>query len=286
MAGWAAARRSAASTRPSSSEWVSSRRACERRHQLLIDPARARQRRSCERCLWGDSWYTHLVRYLCLSDIHGHADALSAVLATAERSGYDKVIVAGDICFPGPAPLRTWQRLQQLQAICVQGVSDRAIATVETQVLRPRDAFERERLQRLLDVRAELGERILHKLVQLPQVYRRPLAGAGELLVVHGCPADPLEGMTHDMDDAELAAALATDPSHVRGVRRLPRAFLADHSAAAPRGRISSRNHDSGPWFGWRGAAAGGRFAHAAFVEAGDSGIEVEQFVVPLGRAA
>src|SRR5262245_59124853 len=72
-----------------------------------------------------------LMRFLSLSDIPGHAEALSAVLATAERRGYTRVLVAGDICFPGPEPLRTWRRLSQLHAVCVQGVGDRALAMVD-----------------------------------------------------------------------------------------------------------------------------------------------------------
>src|SRR5262249_1503769 len=53
------------------------------------------------------------VRLLCISDIHGHADALAAVLATAERRGFARILVAGDLCFPGPKPLETWRRLTQ-----------------------------------------------------------------------------------------------------------------------------------------------------------------------------
>jgi predicted phosphodiesterase len=59
------------------------------------------------------------VRFLCLSDIHGHADALAAVLATAERRGYGRILVAGDLCFPGPEPLEVYRRLSQLKAVCV-----------------------------------------------------------------------------------------------------------------------------------------------------------------------
>ena len=40
--------------------------------------------------------------YLCVSDIHGHLDALSAILATAEKRAFHKLLVAGDIVFPGP----------------------------------------------------------------------------------------------------------------------------------------------------------------------------------------
>ena len=71
------------------------------------------------------------MRLLCLSDIHGHADALAAVLATAERYGYSKILVAGDLCFPGPQPLETWRRLTQAGAVCVQGAGDRALATLD-----------------------------------------------------------------------------------------------------------------------------------------------------------
>ena len=48
---------------------------------------------------------------LCVSDIHGNLDALRAVLATAEKRAFHKLLVAGDIIFPGPHPLETWRRL-------------------------------------------------------------------------------------------------------------------------------------------------------------------------------
>src|SRR5215831_10061215 len=101
------------------------------------------------------------MRFLCISDIHGHADALAAVLATAERRGYDKLLVAGDLCFPGPQPLETWRRLTQAGAVCVQGVVDRALATLDPEKIRPRSEHERLRLDRMAEVRRELGELIL-----------------------------------------------------------------------------------------------------------------------------
>src|SRR5271167_1313271 len=87
-------------------------------------------------------FYSRGVRLLCISDIHGHADALAAVLATAERRGYDKLLVAGDICFPGPEPLETWRRLTQAGALCAQGVGDRALATIDPATLHPRSDHE------------------------------------------------------------------------------------------------------------------------------------------------
>jgi len=229
------------------------------------------------------------VRLLCLSDIHGHADALSAVLATAERRGYRRVLVAGDLCFPGPDPMATWRRLRQINAVCVQGVGDRAISTVDLDTLRARDDHERERLQRLRDVRAELGDAILAELAKLPRVMRLTLGGR-QLILVHGCPVDPTEPMTHEMDEATLEVMLGDEPadlvlcgaSHVpfdRVVRRklegggvVTRVVNVGSVGEAP--TLASEK------------AGEPRYAHATFVESTDGGIKVEQFVVPLGHAA
>jgi predicted phosphodiesterase len=263
------------------------------------------------------------VRFLCLSDIHGHAQALSAVLATAERRGYERILVAGDICFPGPEPLETWRRLSRLQALCVQGVGDRAIATVDTTVLHPRDDFERARLQRLIEVRQELGDAILVRLAKLPQLARQPLDGGRQLVLVHGSPLDPMEPFTHDMDDRTMAHLLADDPadivlcggSHVPFDRIVKRPNASDtipvetriinvgsvgeapdevagdaataldleQQGAEERGAEEQGATDEDEM---TGPPSGPRFAHATFIESTDNGIEVEQFVVPLGRAA
>ena len=227
------------------------------------------------------------MRFLCLSDIHGHADALGAVLATAERRGYDRVLVAGDICFPGPAPLETWRRLAQLNAICVQGVGDRALTLLEPDRLQARDAFQRRRLKRLRDVREELGGRILGQIAKLPSLVRHPLPGGSHVTLVHGAPADPMEEMTHDMSDDVLEALLGDDPGSIVlcGGSHVPFDRTISHSTAVPTAvRVIN--------LGSVGEAPSGedypesRFAHATFVESTDGGIEVEQFVVPLGWAA
>jgi predicted phosphodiesterase len=225
--------------------------------------------------------------FLCLSDIHGHAEALSAVLATAERRAYARVIVAGDICFPGPEPLRTWRRLSQMNAVCVQGVGDRALSMVDATTLHPRDEFERARLRRLLEVREELGDALLRRIAKLPQIARQTLEGGRQLLVVHGSPVDPLEPMTHDMDETTLSELLGQDPadlvvcggSHVPFDRIVPR--RVGTPGVPPATRVIN--------LGSVGEAPCGDeppFAHATFVESTEDGIEVEQFVVPLGRAA
>ena len=225
------------------------------------------------------------MRILCLSDIHGHADALAAVLATAEKRGYAHLLVAGDLCFPGPAPLETWRRLTQANAVCVQGIGDRALATLDASGVSPRNDRERARLDRLAAVRRDLGDLILARLARLPATHRIPLEDGGELLLVHGSPADPMEPMSHDMTDEELNALLGDDPadvvvcggSHVPFQREVSgvRIINVGSVGEAPSGR------------------AGAGFLHAdatlietKLLEGGTFDVRVEQWTVPLGRAA
>ncbi len=232
----------------------------------------------------GPHSYAPGVRLLCISDIHGHADALAAVLATAERRGYSRILAAGDLCFPGPQPLETWRRLTQANAICVQGVGDRALATLDLEKLRPRTDHERARLSRLQAVRTELGELILARLARLPASARLPLDDGGELVLVHGSPADPTEPLTHDMTDDEVNSLLGDDPadvvicggSHVPfdrligGVRVINVGSVGEAASASTAGRLGGRI----------------RHAEATFIEVTRSGVVVEPFIVPLEEAA
>lgn len=229
------------------------------------------------------------MKLLCISDIHGHADALAAVLATAERRGYTKLLVAGDLCFPGPAPLETWRRLTQAGAICVQGVGDRALATLDLEKVRPRSDHEKARLERLAGVRTEIGELILARLARLPSTFRLPLEDGGELVLVHGSPADPLEAMSQDMSEEEISALLGDDPadvvicggSHVPFDRMVSgvRVINVGSVGEAPGGIDEA---------GLRHGSAVHADATLIETRVGEGGFEllVEQLVIPLRKAA
>jgi predicted phosphodiesterase len=220
---------------------------------------------------------------LCVSDIHGNLDALRAVLATAEKRAFHKLLVAGDIAFPGPEPLETWRRLTAAGAVMVQGVSDKALATLDPNSLRPRSEHERLMLDRMKAVRTELGDLVLERIKRLPTHARVPLEDGGELVLVHGSPVHPDEALSFDMSDEEIDAQLGDDcgdvvvcgmshtPFHriVGGVHVVNVGSIGE----APDGRASpvvfgSTDHPL--------------VAHATWIESTPQGIVVEQITVPL----
>ncbi|HEX3771436.1 MAG TPA: metallophosphoesterase family protein [Polyangiaceae bacterium] len=210
---------------------------------------------------------------LCVSDIHGQLGALRAVLATAERRSFHKLLVAGDIVFPGPEPVETWRRLSAAGAVMVQGLTDRALATLDPATLTPRSDHERERLERMRATRDALGDLILQRIRRLPTHTRVPLEDGGELLLVHGSPVDPAEALTHDMSDEEINALLGDDPADVVvcGASHVP----FDRMVAGVRVvNVGSVGEAPG---------AGARVAHATWIESTPRGVQVEPILVPLG---
>jgi predicted phosphodiesterase len=211
------------------------------------------------------------MRLLCLSDIHGYLDALAAVLATAERRAFHKLLVAGDIVFPGPQPLETWRRLTAAGAIMVQGLTDKALATLDPRQIRVVNEREARTLQRMKDVRNELGELILERLRRLPTQTRVPLEDGGELVLVHGAPTDPGEAMSHDLDDDEILALIGTDPADlvVCGMSHVPFDRVISGVRVVNVGSVGE-------------APGEPPVAHATWIESTQTGITVEQFTVPL----
>jgi putative phosphoesterase len=59
-----------------------------------------------------------------ISDIHGNAIALDAVLADIERQKLDKIYVLGDICYRGPEPKRSLDLVRSLHTEVIKGNAD------------------------------------------------------------------------------------------------------------------------------------------------------------------
>ncbi|WP_342433157.1 metallophosphoesterase family protein [Neobacillus sp. FSL H8-0543] len=59
-----------------------------------------------------------------ISDIHGNAVALEAVLLDIEKKGVDKVYVLGDLVFRGPEPKRSLELIRSLHTDVIKGNAD------------------------------------------------------------------------------------------------------------------------------------------------------------------
>lgn len=210
------------------------------------------------------------MRFLCVSDIHGHAAALRAVLREAEALGFDQLVACGDLCFPGPEPLEVWKILVQHRALCTQGVGDRALAAIDPEKLSATGEAERARIDRLRKAHRELGEIIVARLGQLPPIARLPIESGHTMLVVHGSPADPTEPFDLGMTDDEMIALLGDEPGDiiVCGGSHVP----FDRTVADV--RIVN--------VGSVGEAPSGDHAAAAIITTSQLGISVEQLAVPL----
>src|SRR5687767_11885343 len=210
------------------------------------------------------------MRFLCISDIHGHAAALRRVLEDAEAREFHQLVVCGDSLFPGPAPLETWKILIERRALCVQGLSDRALYEVDPSKLKATTSEQHARIQRLTEVQRELGELIIARLGKLPTSARLPLETGEEALVVHGSPADPTEPMCADMEDAELSALMGDDPADIVicGASHVPFGRQVGDVKIVNVGSVGES------------PAAG--FAHATIIDASAAGLSIEQFDVEL----
>ena len=158
----------------------------------------------------------------------------------------------------------------------VQGVSDKALATLDPNKLTPRNDHEKERIARMSAVQDELGELILERLKRLPTQVRIPLEDGSELLLVHGSPADPAEAITFDMSDEEVSALIGDDPADVIvcGMSHVPFDRMIGDIRVINVGSV-----------GEAPTAGGGRVAHATWIESRPSGLVVEQIAVPLDAA-
>jgi predicted phosphodiesterase len=149
-----------------------------------------------------------MMRIALLSDIHGNALALDAVLADiAAAWPFDHIVVAGDLVWSGPRPAEVVDRVRALRAIVVQGNTDAFLAAAAEETP---DGKNAERFAAHLRwQRDRLGPERTGWLAALPFSRRitPPEAapeGGDDLLIVHANPLDLEQAITERLRSAEL----------------------------------------------------------------------------------
>ncbi len=65
-----------------------------------------------------------MMKIAFVSDIHGNATALEAVLADIEKKKADKIVVMGDISYRGPEPKKSLDLVRNLNTAAIKGNAD------------------------------------------------------------------------------------------------------------------------------------------------------------------
>lgn len=88
------------------------------------------------------------MRLAFISDVHGNAIALEAVLKDLEEKKVDKVFVLGDLCYRGPEPKRSLELVQSINCQVVKGNADEWVVRGVAEGEVPGQALEMMRQER------------------------------------------------------------------------------------------------------------------------------------------
>lgn len=165
------------------------------------------------------------MRVALISDIHGNAIALEAVLEDIQQENVDAIICLGDIATIGPEPLKVLKIIQDLNIPCVRGNHDAAL-------LQPDQAAAYHippPLQPVLDWCAvQISPSSREFLKNLPPIYSFNLSEKHTLLCFHGSPdcftdkllaTTPPEALNNFLQD-HTASVMACGHTHLQMLRQ------------------------------------------------------------------
>jgi predicted phosphodiesterase len=169
-----------------------------------------------------------------ISDMHGNAVGLDAVLAEFEREPVDQIVALGDVAQGGAQPAEVVDRLSVLGCRCVFGNSDEFLLTLEADVTGEKlDEETRERLLRCGEwSRERLGPERLELLRSYEPIVALDVDGE-RLVCCHATPESNIEVVLPETPRDRVAtlvgdaAAVVGGHLHLQWLRRLGARFWA-----------------------------------------------------------
>lgn len=160
-----------------------------------------------------------------ISDLHGNAPALRAVLNAAQERGVDELVCLGDVATLGVAPSEVVDRLRELGCPCILGNHDDYLLDPTLIHRYTRDPLLLEAIDWC---RARLDAGQLDFLRGFEAGLTLPLGAGRELRLFHGSPSshmvDLLAETPADVFDRQLgserAAVMAGGHTHVQMLRQ------------------------------------------------------------------
>lgn len=151
-----------------------------------------------------------------ISDIHGNAVALRAVLDDIARRGVDRIVCLGDIVGYGPDPLESVDLVRKHCEWCLMGNHDFAVVyeptnfnpQAESAAFWTREQFDAEPDAGLRQARYEFLSRLRVRIAE--QLPGENGSGPVSLLAVHGSPRRPINEYIFPDDALHAADKLAS----------------------------------------------------------------------------
>ncbi|WP_053218409.1 metallophosphoesterase family protein [Virgibacillus senegalensis] len=153
------------------------------------------------------------MKVACISDIHGNADALDAVLHDIETEQVDKVLVLGDIAFRGPEPKRSIDLIRNLDTDVVKGNADEWVVRGIKDGEVPEQALELMNKERDWTV-SQLEKQDVDYLAGLSEQKLLDLDGI-TVHVFHATPDSLFEIVPPDAAESTVESKLAKAPADV-----------------------------------------------------------------------
>lgn len=165
------------------------------------------------------------MRIALVSDIHGNALALDAVLRDAGARGAERVVCLGDTATLGPAPLQVLHTLQQREIPCILGNHDAFL--LDPPLLRQYSQAPIV-VEAVQWCAAQMGPREKAFLRGFLDTLELPLPGGRQLLLFHGSPYSHMQDLLSTTPEAELdhhlagttAQVLAGGHTHIQMLRQ------------------------------------------------------------------
>lgn len=144
------------------------------------------------------------MKYLIVSDMHGNADAFSAVLRRVRRKRFDVALVLGDLVGYGGGPNQVVEAVKQLpgRVVVIRGNHDKVAAGIESG-----ENFNPAALQAARWTGERLTAPNLRYVRELPQ---GPLEVEPGLAICHGSPLDEDAYVFSDFDAFQIFSATET----------------------------------------------------------------------------
>ena len=164
------------------------------------------------------------MKFAFISDIHGNATALEAVLTDIAQRKIDRVVVLGDLCYRGPEPKRALELIRGLETDVVKGNADEWVIRGVEKGEVPDQALEMMNKEREW-IRGKLNEESIAYLRKLPNDLLLELEGV-KIHAFHATPSSLFDVVPPDEKDETIVSKMMVKEADVYVYAHIHKPFV------------------------------------------------------------